>query len=98
MRLIDADNLKEEMLQRANIEWTYENGNAIRVETIKYYIDDAETIYPEEVSKFIEMCIRELPQLIEAITKNLPQLIEEATEKIIEEDTRSEQARWRDGE
>lgn len=81
MRLIDADKLKEEMLQRANIEWTYEYGDAIRVETIKYYIDDAETVYPEEVSKLIEMCVRELPQLIDVITKNLPQIIEAATKE-----------------
>ena len=44
-------------------------------------IDEAPTVYPEEISKLIETCIRELPQLIEAITKNLPQIIEAATKE-----------------
>lgn len=100
MRLLDADNLKKEIEDRKdyNPESEFDRGYNLGIETALAEIKKAPTIYPEEISKLIETCIRELPQLIDAMTKNLPQIIEAATEKIIEEDTRSEQERWRDGE
>ena len=78
MRLIDADRIKKH-LEELQDEYfgTYQAGIEDAVEAI----DEAPTIYPEEISKLIETCIREVPPLIEAMMKNLPQIIEAATKE-----------------
>lgn len=72
-RLIDADGLK-------NTFWHGDlvpNKEMYHISEIKYAIDNAPTVIPEEMKPLIEKTIEILPQLTDAIVENFPRILDD---------------------